>query len=331
MGRHDQAWSEPSQDPRQVMVGDLPSGDPAQEHVDVAVANLVVDQVRGALVVDGRAGHLDVDPPDLATAVRRSGQAVEVLAGQFAVARGVQPQDQSCMHAGHEGDRERSDLEGAVRFDDPGLRVESPQPHQAATRCAPVDRAAVPCGDARHVERVVEMGVAHQDRVRAWHPTVDHRPIRVDDPAAQQVADGRPGDVRVDEHRGAFEVQYETGDAQPVDPQPVGQAPLCGRCAQRRSGRTVPPVVSGTGRRVAQHVGAMGQGVRHGHGSPTVSEGSVSRCRWAARSPVWPDVRCGRGRPRRGVSSCRARSFRVRSCPGRSSTVAPRRILRSGR
>ena len=75
-GRKKSSWwwadhlrREAAEHPLDEAVGVGAAGDAAEEHVDVAVADLVVDEVGAALVVDRRARHLDGNAPDLAAAV----------------------------------------------------------------------------------------------------------------------------------------------------------------------------------------------------------------------------------------------------------------------
>jgi hypothetical protein len=85
MARQHHPWLEGAEDAGPVVRREAPARDAGQEDVDPAMADLRVEQVRTALVVEGLPGHLDVDAPDLPALVGRRRERVEVLAGQLAV------------------------------------------------------------------------------------------------------------------------------------------------------------------------------------------------------------------------------------------------------
>ena len=70
------------QDPRPVVVGEAASRDPGEEDVDAAGGNLIVDQVRAALVIERRSGDFDVQSVNGSGSVGRWAEVVEVIAGQ---------------------------------------------------------------------------------------------------------------------------------------------------------------------------------------------------------------------------------------------------------
>src|ERR1700733_14835671 len=81
----DRAWLQSGQDSRPVVVCEAAPGDAGEEHVDAAVVKCVVDEVRAALVVEGRSRDLDVDTPHLTALVGGWREGVEMLAGKLAV------------------------------------------------------------------------------------------------------------------------------------------------------------------------------------------------------------------------------------------------------
>jgi hypothetical protein len=60
-----------------------------------------------------------------------------------------------------------------VRLDGHRLGGEAVDPHQLRERARAVDPGAEPLRDRRHVERVIEVGVADQHRVGAIDPRRD--------------------------------------------------------------------------------------------------------------------------------------------------------------
>jgi hypothetical protein len=164
--RHDQLRREGAQEPVDVAGGEAPPRDPAQEHVDAAMDQRVLDQIARALVIDRDAGDRDVQAPDLAALVGLRGQGVDVLAGQLAAVGHPQAAGQLGVLARDEGHRERAELVGVVRLDHDralGMIVER---HQVGQRARAVDRTAGAGRQRRHVEGVIEVGVADQDRDR---------------------------------------------------------------------------------------------------------------------------------------------------------------------
>src|SRR5450755_742670 len=84
MARNDQFGRERSHDALDVMVCEPATCDSAQEHVDVAILDLVLDQIGGTLMIEAHPGDLDKHAPHLATAIRLRSEVIQVLARQLA-------------------------------------------------------------------------------------------------------------------------------------------------------------------------------------------------------------------------------------------------------
>ena len=271
VGDDDRRRVEAGEDPAEVVVGDLTAGDAAEEDVDAPVAHLVVEQVGRALVVDGRPGDLEVDAPDLAAAVGLRGHALEVLAGDLTSVRHLEPEHQLRVDAGDEGDRERSDLDRSVTLHRDGLAGEAVQAHEVSRGGAAVDRGAVARRDAGCVEGVVEVRVAEEDGVGSWDVAVEQRGVRRPDPAAEQVADGSPGHVGVDEDRRPVVGDREAGDAQPLHVDAGRQAEIGGVDRELGEHVAIGAVVALAGGRVGEQVAEVGE--RGGHDAPSFPVG----------------------------------------------------------
>ena len=107
---HDHSRLEPAHDPFDIARRETAARNAAQEHVDVAVAQLVLDKVRRALVIEAHSGDLDPDAPHLAAAIRLRRQVIEVLARELAGIRHTEAELELAMPARHEVKAKRADL-----------------------------------------------------------------------------------------------------------------------------------------------------------------------------------------------------------------------------
>src|SRR3569623_516428 len=87
VGRHDRLRLQGAHDALDVAAREAAARDAAQEDIYAAIAELVLEQIRRALVIEARAGDLDVDAVDLTALVGLRRELVEVLAGQLAGVR----------------------------------------------------------------------------------------------------------------------------------------------------------------------------------------------------------------------------------------------------
>jgi hypothetical protein len=253
-------------------VGELAAGDAAQHHVDVAVADLVVDQVGRPLVVERDAGHRDVDAPHLAALVRLGAQVAHVFAGELAALAHLQAQDQLGVHARHEGDLEGPDPVHLVRLHHHGPVGQPVQAQQVTGRGAAVHGGPVTPGDLGGVEGVVEVGVTHQHGIGPRHPPVHQRPVGQHGAASHHVAQRGPAHVGVDQHGGALVAEHEPGHAQPPHLETRGQPEIGGAHGQVGDRGPVPLLVAAAGGRVAEQVDGVAQRGGHGRG-PDVGRG----------------------------------------------------------
>ncbi len=149
-----------------------------------------------------------------------------MLAGEFAVVGDGEAEQQLRVDAGREADLERAELVGAVGLDLDRLLGEAVQPHQRHQRVRAVGLAAEAAGDRRRVDRVVEVGVADEhadDLAGRLDEAVERRRVGQRRAAQQQVGEGDPREVGVDEQRLALVAEPVAGDAEPFDLEPGRQ------------------------------------------------------------------------------------------------------------
>ena len=149
-----------------------------------------------------------------------------MLAGQFAVVGDREAEQQLRVGAGREADLERAQLVGAVGLDLDRPLGQAVQRHQVDQRARAVGLAAEAPGDRRRVDRVVEVGVADEDAdglPGGSDEALERRRIGQRRPPQQQVAEGHPREVGIDEERLALVGEPVAGDAEPLDLEPGRQ------------------------------------------------------------------------------------------------------------
>ena len=213
---HDDARFEAGEQSLPVPRGEPAPGDPGEQIVDASVADLVVDEVARALVVEANAGDGDVDAPDLPAFVGARRQVIGVLAGQLPVGRRPEACGETRVTTRDERDLERADLVATVGLDGYGEGGAAGDLHQLAERCAAVRRTTRAGGERRDVERVIEVGMPDEDRRRVGQRGQAVRVGR-DGPAAQQLPERDPRPVRIDQQVPALVAEAKAGRAEPLE------------------------------------------------------------------------------------------------------------------
>src|SRR5919107_2814365 len=134
----DEARVETGQDPFPVAGRDAAPGDPGEEDVHRLVGQLVVVEVRAALVVEAHARDVDADPPHRTAPVRARCEPVEVVAGQLAVHRHLAPEQELGVPARNEAHDERPQLVRSMGDDLDRELAEAVQAHELRQRGRPV-------------------------------------------------------------------------------------------------------------------------------------------------------------------------------------------------